>query len=552
MKDSTTLALLSFILLLTLGAAAEHKKNIIVPSQIQGLNPLLYEKYEPTSSGLFHCLDGSKTIPFAAINDDYCDCPDGSDEPGTSACQDGLFWCKNEGHIPDQIVKSRVGDGLCEPECCDGSDEWQTGACPNRCEQIGKQWRAEKEAQEKIRRTGAKVRSSYIKWAEGEKKRLKIELAQKTEEIAFKEAEVAKAKVALEETEAQNHKDLEYRKQSPVYQSLLDHRSALERLRTKSVRLQSELDTLHSLLRELAKGYNPNYQDMAVKAAVVGYEELTGIRYREGENEGNKREEKEVIQEIEDKELEELEKKDLEALLLSDTINVGLVVDEDDDETSLLWKFDEYIPDSLYDSWENVRDLAIEWMVRFGLAGKPKKKSSGPDGPQVAAAREKHRVLENELIKLQNTVRSTEDTLSKMNKHYGSQNEWKKLDGSCIESVIGDYTYELCFFGKVRQKSNKDGSSNDLGTFNSWNPVASEGTLPYYSQQIYKDGAKCWNGPHRSATVDISCGISNALLAVSEPEKCEYHFKVTSPAVCWTENEGVVDDEVKSEIKDEL
>lgn len=36
--------------------------------------------YDPEQD--FRCFDGSLTIPFAHVNDDYCDCMDGSDEPG--------------------------------------------------------------------------------------------------------------------------------------------------------------------------------------------------------------------------------------------------------------------------------------------------------------------------------------------------------------------------------------------------------------------------------------------------------------------------------------
>ena len=64
-------------------------------------------------SGNFTCLDSSASFPISALNDDYCDCPDGSDEPGTSACSAGTFWCRNEGHIPGRVLKSRVNDGIC-------------------------------------------------------------------------------------------------------------------------------------------------------------------------------------------------------------------------------------------------------------------------------------------------------------------------------------------------------------------------------------------------------------------------------------------------------
>lgn len=67
---------------------------------------------------------------------------------------------------------------------------------------------------------------------------------------------------------------------------------------------------------------------MAVKAAVIGYEELTKPFEEEGEvkvEEGAV----EVEEEIEDKELDELDKKDLEGLLMMD---VDGEVETTDDE----------------------------------------------------------------------------------------------------------------------------------------------------------------------------------------------------------------------------
>lgn len=46
-----------------------------------GVPPERVSKYVAVK-GTWKCLDGSKEIPWKAVNDDYCDCPDGSDEPG--------------------------------------------------------------------------------------------------------------------------------------------------------------------------------------------------------------------------------------------------------------------------------------------------------------------------------------------------------------------------------------------------------------------------------------------------------------------------------------
>lgn len=111
------------------------------------------------SNGNFLCFDNSKTIPFTQVNDDYCDCLDGSDEPGTSACLNGIFHCTNAGHKPFNLPSSRVNDGICD--CCDGTDEYSknTLSCPNICLQLGRHAREEAQRQAELVKAGKHIKA---------------------------------------------------------------------------------------------------------------------------------------------------------------------------------------------------------------------------------------------------------------------------------------------------------------------------------------------------------------------------------------------------------
>lgn len=51
-----------------------------------------------------------------------------------------------------------------------------------------------------------------------------------------------------------------------------------------------------------------------------------------------------------------------------------------------VYRIEEYIPDALYEQYENMRDLAIDWLIRIGLIGKgdkaATKSKSSNDSPR--------------------------------------------------------------------------------------------------------------------------------------------------------------------------
>lgn len=114
--------------LVSLGVIAvwhQETQNPIIRSAFSALGTSDSRTARRTSSVpmSFNCANG---VGRGVLNDDYCDCTDGSDEPNTSACSDrvpqqALFRC----HTPTTttIYTSRVNDGV--RDCPDGSDEFE-------------------------------------------------------------------------------------------------------------------------------------------------------------------------------------------------------------------------------------------------------------------------------------------------------------------------------------------------------------------------------------------------------------------------------------------
>ncbi|XP_058107685.1 glucosidase 2 subunit beta-like isoform X2 [Magnolia sinica] len=169
-RFSLLLASFCLISIATTASAALSKDSLL------GVAPEDEKYYQ---SDVIRCKDGSKKFKKDQLNDEFCDCPDGTDEPGTSACPEGKFYCRNAGHSPITLFSSRVNDGFCD--CCDGSDEYDGKVkCLNTC------WEAGQVARDRLKK-------KITTYQEGVIIRRK-EVEQAKQALAKDEAELSKLK----------------------------------------------------------------------------------------------------------------------------------------------------------------------------------------------------------------------------------------------------------------------------------------------------------------------------------------------------------------------
>lgn len=250
------------------------------------------------------------TIKATQINDNSCDCPDGSDEPGTAACSllDRLsppqplpssstgttnttnvlpgFWCENAGHIGNYVPFVYVNDGVCDYDlCCDGTEEYaHVGGvkCENRCDSIGKEYRKLEETRKAAREKAAKRRRTMAKEARELRRRVEARITSLEDEITGLQAKKDELEKKYQEVEkSERGKVVQTDGQGGKLGVLVglakgrvsELRETLGKVVEQRDQLQNRVDELEEILKKFKEEYNPNFNDEGVKSAVKGWED---------------------------------------------------------------------------------------------------------------------------------------------------------------------------------------------------------------------------------------------------------------------------------------
>ncbi|XP_075678928.1 glucosidase 2 subunit beta isoform X2 [Dermatophagoides pteronyssinus] len=446
--------------------------------------------YDPGKD--FQCLDGSATIPFLLVNDDYCDCDDGSDEPGTSACSNGVFHCSNIGFVEKIIPSSRVNDGICD--CCDASDEYNSSIkCENNCLELGEQMRIERERYLELMKQGNEIRQTYIATAK-----------QKIDET---KQELETLKSQMNEVESVKNEKFEAKNQVEELE-----KEALEKHRAKEEELRKQKEEEEMKIREIEE--TKQASDVFIKLdtdsdGIITLDELKSYQGFDRDNDGS----------VSDDEAKFFSN-GLEQLVLPTFIESSwpMVKPIIDNEPQHEEESDDIEHESESPSIPAESTVSTSVTLEYD-------ESTQKLVDDAKKARDEYNQAEAQYQDIQTKIRELEVVLET---DFGPNGEYMALKGSCFELDENEYVYKLCPFDSASQRSKTGGTETNLGRWGKW--IGSEQN--HYERFIMEGGTQCWNGPARSVIVHISCGDDNQLIRASEPNRCEYSFEFKSPAAC--------------------
>lgn len=443
-----------------------HSEDLGGKSDIRGVPNRDADRY----AGLrFSCDQGTRDLPMEAVNDEYCDCRDGSDEPGTSACsgvaKDSGFYCANEGYRSMVIPTSRVNDGICD--CCDGSDE-PSGSCKDSCKEDGASYRVEMERLQKIIDAGKAKKAEYV-------------------------AQAANVETTIGESQRQElEAKIEAKREEEVAaQELVDKLEAAEQQRQKLADAMLRTKRINSL--HLSMLSRQQLEGVIVDAIVEGGKPMDLVN---------------IVQKV-----------------LDDTFD-GTAEIATDGSTSTVevptveWVFSDTnnANDKYHDPYEELGDDDEDVDIEAEEEIKDQEVDLvAADAQALKDARRDLRSIEREVSALEDEKRELE---RKGARDYGTEKQWYALQDKCFKAQADKYTYEICMYGRAKQ------DSVNLGD---WDGFVDNSNHKVFK---FANGQRCWSGPHRSLTVHAKCGSEERILNVREPSTCEYVMTFATPAAC--------------------
>jgi hypothetical protein len=377
---------------------------------------------------------------------------------GTAACPNGKFHCTNAGHIPAYIPSSHVNDGICDPACCDGSDEYDGQiTCPNTCKELGAAARHAALEDAKLATKGWKTRQSYIDLAKRKVAQLEAERMRLDTLIVAAEQKEMELKQALERAEARESKVTKHGEKiaDKAREKINDYKVAITALRDEITDLSGRLETLEGILENLKNNHNQNYHDMAVKTAVSGWEELKENGFPEPAITTEQLDilENETI-DLGDDDVEFDEKNEFD-----ETVSLRISYLK---PTNLVYRLQDYFPIQVHQFWTEKIAYLRSILVKHGFLAPEKQTDGTVVSKALQKARDVHAKATTETSRLRTQV---DDINNQLTTDCGPDDVFRAIKDDCISLDSGEYTYEVCIMSRVTQKSNKDGASTNLGYF---------------------------------------------------------------------------------------